>query len=436
MPPSSANRLLTVALWLSMAFLVLTSSAAPEDRYWDNRYHVLGGQWAPDTVRAILVHRGKVYVGGDFTSIGGVAATNIARWDGTNWLAMGTEIIGPIYSLAAHEGIIYAGSTGTGTTNIARWDGADWSPLGTLPSTVLALAVSTNGSELYAGHAVLGAAGGRYIFKYDGANWTPLGGGVLYNDALSTPVGAVLVDGHDVYLGGQFRNVGGTDATNLARWDGANWWPVGGGVEFVHPSVNATLQVAALAMADGKLYVGGNFTRAGGSTVCSNIARWDGTNWFTFDGGVDFVVRALAVDKNDLYVAGSSWWGDTAIAKWDGAHWVQLGSGIRSSENAAVFALGLRGADLFVGGAFTNAGGVAAKNLSIWHIPQTLEFARVGGRLRLSWPTQALDYILQRNDTLPGSWVNVPQVPQIVNDHYTITNNVMGPTRFFRLYHP
>jgi hypothetical protein len=432
-------RLSVIALGLFVVLPAFVSAAVPADQYWDNRYHANG------PVQALLVHRGILYVGGNFTSIGGVAATNIARWDGTNWFAMGTGVNGGVYALAAHDGIVYAGgdvftSGGGPGTNLVRWDGANWLPLGSLPSRVLAIAVSTNGSEVYAGHAVLGTAGGQYVFKFDGTNWTPLGGGIYYNDALSTPVAALLVDGKNVYLGGQFGNVGGVEATNLARWDGTNWWPVGGGVEFTLPGGGTTLKVAALGIADGKLYVGGNLNHVGGSaeTNARNIARWDGSNWFTFNGGVPFIVHALAVDRKDLYVAGRHWEvGEPAIAKWDGTNWVQLGSGLgRPPDYSRALALGLRGADLFVGGIFSMAGDSPADNLSVWHIPQSLQFARVAGRLHISWPTQAVDYVLQRSDTLPGQWSNVPQIPKIVNERYTITNNLMGSSRVFRLYHP
>jgi hypothetical protein len=77
-----------------------------------------------------------------------------------------------------------------------------------------------------------------------------------------------------------------------------------------------------------------------------------------------------------------------------------------------------------------------ADNLGIWHIPQSLEFERVGGRLHISWSRQAMEYVLQRSDTLAGQWSNVPQIPKIVDGRYTITNNLMGNSRFFRLYHP
>ena len=44
---------------------------------------------------------GGVYVGGQFTTAGGVAASRIARWDGSSWSALGTGMDNQaVYALA------------------------------------------------------------------------------------------------------------------------------------------------------------------------------------------------------------------------------------------------------------------------------------------------------------------------------------------------
>lgn len=425
------------------------SSAASGDEYWDGRYRASGA--SQGGVRAITVQGRNVFIGGGFSEIGGVPANNIARWDGTNWWALGIGVDGPVYSLAAHGNNLYVGGAfetagGTTAAHVAQWDGTNWAAVGerSFPFHVVALAVSTNGNEVYAGHQEIGAAGGRYIFKFDGTDWTPLGGGIYYNDALSTPVGAIAVDGNDVFLGGQFRNVGGVEATNLARWDGTNWWPVGGGVEFDVPGIGTTLKVAALAVAGGKLYVGGNFTRTGDAidSNVSNIARWDGTNWFTFGRGVGFTVRALVVNGAEVYAGGTirneaRGFAAPGIAKWDGANWTPLGSGLSDPNYGVAMALGLRGADLFTGGIFSIAGGKPAEDLAIWHIPQSLQIALMTGKFLISWPTQAVNYVLQSSTVLSQSaWSAFPQVPQIVNGRYTVMSDLFGESSFFRLTQP
>ena len=53
---------------------------------------------------------------------------------------------------------------------------------------------------------------------------------------------------------------------------------------------------SALALA---VYAGGFFTTAGGGSA-SNIARWDGTAWCPLGAGVNATVLALAVDPGAM----------------------------------------------------------------------------------------------------------------------------------------
>ena len=59
---------------------------------------------------------------------------------------------------------------------------------------------------------------------------------------------------------------------------------------------------------------------------------WNGTSWTNLGSGMDFVVEALAHDGTNLYAGGSfTTAGGVAaslVAKWDGANWSPLGSGI------------------------------------------------------------------------------------------------------------
>src|SRR5690606_13436231 len=66
---------------------------------------------------------------------------------------------------------------------------------------------------------------------------------------------AVAPDG-TLYAGGSFSSVDGTPAARVARYDGAAWGPLAGGVADAFPYAS----VFALAAApDGGVYVGGQF---------------------------------------------------------------------------------------------------------------------------------------------------------------------------------
>jgi hypothetical protein len=107
---------------------------------------------------------GNLYIGGNFTVAGDTTANGIAKWNGTNWTALGSGLLnGVVHALALSGSDLYAGggfttAGGVATTNIARWDGTNWSALGSgLNGVVNALALS--GGDLYAG-GVFTAAGG------------------------------------------------------------------------------------------------------------------------------------------------------------------------------------------------------------------------------------------------------------------------------------
>ena len=95
-----------------------------------------------------------------------------------------------------------------------------------------------------------------------------------------------------MYVGGQFTAISEQGITNFGKWDGTNWFSVGGGVDKT---------VRAIAVSDmGDIFVGGDFSSAGG-IAASHLARWDGVNWTTLGTGVNGEVDALAWGAGGLY---------------------------------------------------------------------------------------------------------------------------------------
>ncbi|MDP2988951.1 MAG: hypothetical protein Q8O57_00090, partial [Kiritimatiellota bacterium] len=90
--------------------------------------------------------------------------------------------------------------------------------------------------------------------------------------------------------------------------------------------------------------------------------------WTNLGAGVGGLVRALAVDTNgDLYAGGefTNAGGVAAnrIAKWDGTNWSALGIGVDNSVRALACD---SGSALYAGGLFTTAGGSAASKVAKW----------------------------------------------------------------------
>lgn len=92
-------------------------------------------------VSTLMLSGGNLYAGGTFATAGGVLVNNVARWNGINWYAMGTGLTfqfsqGDVISLAQCGNTIYAGgsfdvSGGFMDDKIAKWDGANWIEIGT-----------------------------------------------------------------------------------------------------------------------------------------------------------------------------------------------------------------------------------------------------------------------------------------------------------------
>lgn len=332
---------------------------------WDgNGWSHLAGSGVNDQVYTLVFSGSDLFAGGDFTTIGSISANRVAKWDGTNWSALGTGMNNRVYSLAVSGSNLFAGGLfttagGSPASRVARWDGTTWTTLaGGVNNAVFT--VGTSGSNLFVGgnfsyatNAGAAAVQVNRIAKWDGIAWSQLGSGVN-----NTAVNELAVSSAgDLYIGGDFTTAGGSPASRIAKWNGTNWLALGAGMN------NA---VTALAISGNELIAGGLFTyatNAGPTPVqVGRIAKWDGTNWSGLAGGMNGAVYVLARSGADLYAggdftsatnAGSSTATTTRIAKWDGSNWSALGTGMNSSVNS----LAILGNNLYVGGAFTTAGG-------------------------------------------------------------------------------
>jgi hypothetical protein len=130
---------------------------------WDGTvWSPVGGGTTPNTLAPIydmvVFDDGTgaaLYIGGDFTSAGGVGVNNIARWNGTSWSDVGGGVTGDasaaVNALAVLDDgsgpALYAGgwftnAGGVPVSNVAKWNGTNWSAIGAgFDDTVRALAV-------------------------------------------------------------------------------------------------------------------------------------------------------------------------------------------------------------------------------------------------------------------------------------------------------
>ena len=343
--------------------------------------------WNPGasrTVYALTVDSGVVYAGGDFRTAGGGTGTterlrlaafdrdgNLLSWDpgaGLGW----------VNALAAYDGAVFAGGNfiaaggGIGKTErlgLAAFDMAGnllpWNE-GVIGGGVTALAMDRG--TIYAGghfHGRLAAfdkVGNRL-------GWSP-----RVTGAPGDSVSALAVKSGTIYVGGRFSSADGgagwTDRAGLAAFDTAGnllpWNPGarGGGVR-------------VLTVDSGVIYAGGEFSYAGGgagTTERDRLAAFDTAgDLLPWNPGASGNVYALTVDNGVVYVGGqfSRAGGGTGtterdrLAAFDTAGnllpWNPRANNPGFAAGGLVYALTVESGVVYAGGTFTHVGGGLAE---------------------------------------------------------------------------
>jgi hypothetical protein len=346
------------------------------------RWHALGSG-VDSHVRAICEFQGDLYIGGAFTHAGGTAASYVARWNGSTWQPVGAGFDNEVWALCEHQGQLYAAGafvqSGTTTVNgVARWNGSTWLPLGIGLQWQLGMyycgrALLSDGTDLYIGGDFDRAGGvpASYIARWNGATWSGVGGGI--NNFGWASVWRLVQHQGRIYASGSFGQAGSVLADNVAAWDGSQWHAVGAGVQ------NPLFGVAANALAtfNNELYVGGNFIFSG-NTQLARIARFDGQQLLPI-GGVGraevqpATVIAMTAWNGRLWCGGEfelagdilgsgPKFGVYHVAAYDGASWSTAGGGLGC--NGGVHVLGRWQGQTIAGGRFDIAGGNSVRYLT------------------------------------------------------------------------
>ena len=320
----------------------------------------------PVRILALLRRGAHLFAAGNFTSIGGVAASGIARWNGSIWESLGTgiQVVATDFSNQVLEvrdlaflgdnlfvGGLFRVSGGVPTFNLSRWDGTQW-------------------------HSLPGPFGLRQLDGVGGRR-----------DDLGESVDSLAVLGSKVYVAGAYQfpssNVGG--------------WGLDG---MVDNTFGGTLRSTfdrgrvRLARADGGLlYVQGEIGRAGanfGTIDVQDFAVWTGAEWrrgptaLPHSGVSDMVVRGpnIVVGGELFNLSDDTETGrpenptvTQGIGFWNGTEWRVPGIGVESEAGSfdgaprvsgSVARLQLRGHQLLVTGQFTFAGGNPAAFYAVW----------------------------------------------------------------------
>lgn len=290
----------SVGDWERRTCLAALDATTGELTSWDAR--LAGYQ-----VQALTVHGSTLYVGGDFSEVGGLGRSYLAAFDlGTGdpvpWMPQPS---GPVWCLAASDTVLYVGGLfgsigGQERHRIAAirlTDGGatEWDPSADDAVTTLA----AGSDAIYAG-GLFGRIGGQIRSRIAALDPTT-GFATSWDPAVHSWgwVNSLAVEGHTVYLGGNFVGVGGETRSNLAAVDAVT--------DSVLPwRADADGEVETVAASGGAVFAGGLFRGVGGLSR-SGLAAFDGTTGSVLDWNpmTDADVWAMAPYRGVLDVGGN-----------------------------------------------------------------------------------------------------------------------------------
>lgn len=267
-----------------------------------------------DELKTIFRYKNAVVIS-PVDSIGGILVPGIAKWDGVKWSSFGDgfqsgDHNGKIGAWLETDSLLYVGGVFTQSGNqpmngVAVWKNGMWesvnfpslNPL--YPAFIGSLKYYKN--EIYAAGNFQEMLDGQLnmdIARFDGASWHSVGGGL--NGGLSDVWDMEVYKG-ELYVAGWFYETDGNAGNQIMKWNGLEWSAVGGGV-CSYPG-----QIKDLLLVNDKLVAVGEFKCIGGQQTENRIAVWNGAYWCTIDS--EFFpapIRLLCV-HDTLLAIGSFW---------------------------------------------------------------------------------------------------------------------------------
>ena len=344
----------------------------------------------------------SLYAGGAFLTASGRRVNHIARWNGTAWdplegpAGIGTD--GPVYALAVFDDgsgpALYAGGQfatagGVAANNIARWDGQTWTGVGSgvgatdssgsgvndTPEKLhliglgprpqvrtLAVWDDGNGPGLFAGgfFRQVGESDAQSIARWDGEVWQALPTAVQQFPPIIRTL-KVWDDGlgESLFVGGVDLTVDQHTQVPAARWDGQEWHALDPDSPLMSGIVT---EVRALEVWDD------GTGPALHAAIETQLARWTGQSWIALAEFPDSPISALETWNGRLYAAVSNLpyidgTADAVIASYQDSNWWPIDGQPDDHVDTLFTWTTSRGTSLLAGGAFNQLGTTPSAHL-------------------------------------------------------------------------
>lgn len=228
----------------------------------------IGSTFLP-TLYDLIKYNNELYVIGDFNRVDVDTINGIAKWNGTNWVSLGS---GLQQGLPPYNNLLY-------------------------PHQFL----NFNNQLVVSGNFInAGGNAANGIAAWDGSQWN------VFSSGFNKVVYGMEIFNGELYVGGEFTQSGATALGCISKWNGSAWVDPGfqfsvSGMPGFNPYIHSLKSIGS------KLYIGGGFNRLSdlsGTHLSRGIVSYDGLNIDTLDGGVNSDVEAILPFQNGILVGG------------------------------------------------------------------------------------------------------------------------------------
>jgi len=322
---------------------------------------------ATGVVRAAALTGSTLYIGGDFSYVGPRTGGGLPL-DVTTGASSGFPKIEGTVSTAISDGAggwfiggVFSSVGGVARANLAHVTSTNLVDPAFAPNaSALVRALALDGNTLYVGGGFVVIGG---VTRLGAAALNATNGSVLpWNPAPNNAIYTMVVDGPRLYVGGQFTTIAGQPRSQIASFD-----LPGGTLQAWNPNANGAIR--AVVPMGPTVYVGGAFGMIHG--VARNwLAAVDSVDGSTLPWnpnpviGVGSGVSALVARGASLHIAGSFTTISSAPRRYAAA--VDTAGQLLAwdpSPNQLINALAVNGSSVFAGGTFDSIGGQARSRM-------------------------------------------------------------------------
>lgn len=259
-------------------------------------------------VHDVITYKGELYVAGEFFNADTVYTNSgVVKWDGTQWQAVGDFYIGALVNyvldLEIYRDTLYAGGFFRAKAgvpkhfeSVAKWDGTDWVHAGVdLMGTVHKLHVHNNKLVIGGNFQMNTGAFIRNICRLNGNQVE------FFGEDISIPVNDLASVSNELFAATDFVIPGSPDTLGLISYQNGSWDVL---FDNSYSGTQSWGGVKALATYNDVLFLGGDFV------VLSLIGNYGENMAYYRDGHLsafgmlDSTVHALTVINDNLYLGG------------------------------------------------------------------------------------------------------------------------------------